>query len=149
MKHSQGFALAVFGVAALAAAAQAQQPGCYAQPATYYAAPATAYFAAPAVSSYAAAPYYSYYRPTYSDPYATRAVIYGPPGVPYRTSSYTGYYPAFYPPSYGTSYYRSAYGDTVVPSTSSYLPGAAYYTPSYSYSPGYNRVFLTTGDFHY
>src|SRR5947209_4638539 len=92
MKHSQGFALVVFGVTVLAAAAQAQPPGCYPQPVAYYAAPATAYYAAPAVGSYPSPTYSSYYRPTYSDPYATRAVIYGPPGVSYRTSSYTGYY---------------------------------------------------------
>jgi hypothetical protein len=147
MKHLQVFA-AMFGAALAAGTAQAQPPNCYSQPASYYAAPATAYYAAPSTTYYAPPNYSSYYSRTYFNSYTPPGLVYGPSGVSYRTSSYTGYYPAFFPPSYGSGYYTSSYGGAV-PSTSSYLPGTAYFTPSNSNTPGYNRVFLTIGDFHY
>lgn len=179
MKYGPMFVLAAVGLATITATARTQPPGCYAPAPAYYAAPTTSYYVtpgptslpptysvysvpaatmyAPATTTYYAAPgspiappaYSIYFRPAYSDPYAVRNFVDQPPGMPYVTSSYTGYSSALFPPGYSSGYSTSAYGGARAPSTGSYLPGAAYYTPSQSYTPGYNRVFLTIGDFHY
>lgn len=143
MQDLRPFAAAALGVVLACGTAAAQPPSCYAPTVTYYAAPA--YSAAPATVYYA--PPVTTFYPAYTT-YAPSNVVYGPAGVAYRTSSYTGYYPTYYPPGSGTVF-RSFYGGAVLPSTSYYLPGSSVYTPSFSNTPGFNRVFLTTGDFHY
>jgi hypothetical protein len=107
-------------------------------------------FVAPTYNSYYApygsAPAYRSYSP-YIAAYATTLPP-TPIGVPLRSFTYTGYYPPYYPPGY-SGYYTSAYGGPAVRTGGYYLPGESYFTPSYSLTPGFNRVFLTTGDFQY
>jgi hypothetical protein len=74
-------------------------------------------------------PYSSYY-PGYSDYYPAPAVY-----------SYSSYYaPSYAPPAAaGSMYYRPRYAN----------PGPYYYTPTYSYTPGYYSYYYTPGYFRY
>jgi hypothetical protein len=118
-------ALAIVGIATASGwtAAGAQYPACYAPPQVVYSSPAPFHSPAP--------------------------VPYAPAGTaPFVGSSYSFYSPSYVNPSYytpppaATTYYRGG--------ARPYLdPGPYYYTPAYSYTPGYYSYYYTPGYFRY
>jgi len=126
MKHPMmTAALAILGLAAgLGGAARAQ----------YY--PAVSYYSAPPPAPFVGSSY-SFYTPSYS--------------AGYYAPSYSGYYAPTYP-SYYAPAYAGSYSVTYGPRATRvryYNPGPYYYTPAYSYTPGYYSYYYTPGYFRY
>lgn len=92
-------------------------------------APAAPSYVAPGLGIPFAGSSYSLGTPGYASGY-----YYGGPATSYYAPNYTSYYP-----SWGANPYRPAY----------YNPGPYYYTPAYSYTPGYYSYYYTPGYFRY
>lgn len=90
--------------------------------------------------------------PCYTTPgVVLQAPVVPAPGIPATASQpFEGARYAFYTPTLpSTSYYSPG---TVVPTYSVpryYNPGPYYYTPTYSYTPGYYSYYYTPGYFRY
>jgi hypothetical protein len=125
MTKRLGFcAAALLALAALPATARAQ---VYVQAAPPCPVPVVSYYAAPAVSYYAA-PVYA--APAYTPPAVS---FYSPAPVYTQPTQYTFYGPT---PAYAAypTYYQPVIGNRVVTS---------YYTPAYTYRPGYYSAYYT------
>jgi hypothetical protein len=88
-------------------------------------------------------------------PYCPAPAYAAPPAIPYAGATYafgrSGYasnYSSYYGPTYSSFYYPQ-YAVPVPSNPRYYNPGPYYYTPAYSYTPGYYSYYYTPGYFRY